>query len=208
MIKRIIFDLDNTLIIWKKEYLNALKETVEDYNLDVDYIDIDNLIEHYEESCHCYSKDMMLDMINKKFDLNLKTSFIDDWSRRLGNMADVDDYVIETLEYLSKKYELVVLTNWFKEVQITRLKTANIYKYFKEIYGGEEYLKPSPNSFLSAIGDKKVSECIMIGDSLEIDIEGALNIGMKAILVDRVNVYPESSNYQKIKTIESLKELL
>ena len=33
MIKRIIFDLDNTLITWKDEYWNAVNKTFERFNL-------------------------------------------------------------------------------------------------------------------------------------------------------------------------------
>ena len=39
MIKRIIFDLDNTLITWKEEYWNAVNRTFE--KLDLKYTDED-----------------------------------------------------------------------------------------------------------------------------------------------------------------------
>ena len=45
MIKKIIFDLDNTLILWKDEYVNALKETLKKYNINEDPNYVNNLID-------------------------------------------------------------------------------------------------------------------------------------------------------------------
>ena len=46
MIKRIIFDLDNTIMIWKDDYINALRDTLLYFNVDIKYLDdINNIIE-------------------------------------------------------------------------------------------------------------------------------------------------------------------
>lgn len=208
MIKRLIFDLDNTLIIWKDSYLEAIRKTIEYYKLDIDYIEANSFIEEYENICDKYDKELMLKLFNEKFNLNLKMDFLDKWLYELGFMADYDEKLVSLLEYLSSKYELVVLTNWFKESQLERLKTIKVDKYFKEIYSGEECIKPNPKSFIKAIGDKKIEECIMIGDNYKIDIEGAINLGMKAILIDLNDKYENSDKYQRIKTIYELKEML
>ena len=47
MVKKLIFDLDNTLIEWKDYYINAIKETVLEYKLDIDYHKLHNLVEDY-----------------------------------------------------------------------------------------------------------------------------------------------------------------
>jgi len=204
MIKRIIFDLDNTLIPWKEEYKNAIKNTIEYYKLDIDYLKVDEVIEEYENYYDKYTKENMIYLINKKFNLDLKVDFIDKWLYELGYMSDVNEVLIDTLEYLSKKYELVILTNWFKESQIPRIKKARIDKYFKEIYGGDNFIKPNPISFKTACGNYDIDECIMIGDNYKIDIEGALNIGMKVIMITD----KEIKNVKTIKNINELKEIL
>ena len=206
--KRIIFDVDNTLIPWKDEYRNAIKKTIEKYKLNVDYLKVDAVIETYEEYYDYYSKENMLELINNHFKLNLNIDFVEYWLKQLGKMAEKDHKVIETIEYLSKKYELVILTNWFKENQIERLKEAGIYKYFKEIYAGEEVLKPNKQSYLNAIENYKPEECFMIGDSYEMDIKEANKLGLKTILIDSKNKYPESAEYTKITKIIDLKEIL
>jgi len=207
MIKRLIFDLDNTLIMWRDSYKDAIKNTIEKYKLDVDYLLVDEVIEKYENYYSYYSKENMLDLINQNFNLNLDISFVEDWLTELKEMADIDDGVTQTLEYLSYKYELVLLTNWFKESQLGRMKKIGIDKYFKDIYGGEEYIKPSVESFKMAIGDKEINECIMIGDNYKTDIEGAINIGMKAIMITNKDI-EANGDYTVIHNIIELKEML
>lgn len=207
MIKRIIFDLDNTLIMWQEKYKMAIKNTIDYYKLDVDYHAVDQVIESYNNYYDIYQKENMLQLINREFNLNLRLDFIDKWLDELGSMAEIDEDVIDTLEYLSQKYELVVLTNWFKESQVSRLKKAEIYHFFKEIYDGEEVAKPNPLSFKKAIGNNEKEECLMIGDDIETDIKGAINFGIKAILIDPNDKYKDSE-YIRINNLKQLKEML
>ena len=47
MVKKLIFDLDNTLIIWKSEYVSALEETMKEFNIEsIKLYAIDNIIEN------------------------------------------------------------------------------------------------------------------------------------------------------------------
>ena len=58
MIKRIIFDLDNTIMIWKDNYINALKDTLLYFKVDIKYFDdINNIIENLENKYDRISKD-------------------------------------------------------------------------------------------------------------------------------------------------------
>lgn len=204
MIKRLIFDLDNTLIMWKDEYKNAIKKTIEHYNLDIDYLKMDKVIEEYEIYYDKYDKNNFIELINKKFNLNLQVDFIDYWLKELGNMAEENLDLIELLKYLSGKYELVILTNWFKESQLKRLKTAKIDKYFINIYDGEECIKPNEKSFIKAMGPYNKNECIMIGDIYKIDIEPANKLGIKTIMVSD-KIHDDTTN---ISNVLELKEML
>ena len=52
MIKRIIFDLDNTLITWKDEYWNAVNRTFEKLDLQYTDEDIEKIkcaVDYYED---------------------------------------------------------------------------------------------------------------------------------------------------------------
>ena len=207
MIKKIIFDLDDTLIKWDDRYIDAIKNTVLEYNIDVDYLKLNELVDKYEKYYKVYSKENMLDLFNKELNLNLDMSFMDSWLNRLGHMAFKNQEIIDTIKYLSGKYSLVVLTNFLSDVQKNRLKTADLYDFFDEIIGGEEVIKPSAESFLKACGSNNPSECIMIGDNIEVDIKGAINAGLDAILIDSDDKY-KSTNYKRIRSIIELREML
>jgi HAD superfamily hydrolase (TIGR01549 family) len=55
------------------------------------------------------------------------------------------------------------------------------------------YVKPHPTIFRAALDRLGVAaeDAAMVGDSLEEDVEGARALGLRAILVDRENRYPE-----------------
>lgn len=48
------------------------------------------------------------------------------------------------------------------------------------------------------------TEVLFIGDSIKLDIEPAITIGLNALLIDRINLYSASS----IKRIKNLNELI
>jgi putative hydrolase of the HAD superfamily len=101
------------------------------------------------------------------------------------------DDSIETLEIINKsKYQNVVLSNHVPELT-TILENIGVLKYFKQVYssGNLGFEKPNRKIFEYAINDLKIqnTECVMIGDSYEADIAGALRAGIKAILVRSEN---------------------
>jgi HAD superfamily hydrolase (TIGR01549 family) len=201
MIKRIIFDLDDTLIPWKPEYTAAIKKATKEYNLPYSPIKIDSLCETYENHYNKYTIANFQEHAKKSMNIDLPTEYLNTWLKYLGNMSEENSDINDTLSYLSKKYELVILTNWFKDSQTERLKTARMYHYFKEIYGGDDFIKPSRESFMQAIGNHLPSECLMIGDNYKIDIEGAINAGLEAIYLT------SSDTTKSVTTIKDLSEL-
>ncbi len=209
-VKRLIFDLDNTLILWVDDYTSALKETMEYFNVDTDYLNIDAIVESQEKIHEIMNKQDFLDDINHACGLNLNMDFIDMLLENQKKLAISNDKALkETMKYLSEKYEIVLLTNWYTDTQVGRLETAGIAKYFKEFYGGDlGYIKPHPDSFLRAIGSNKIEQCIMIGDSDYHDIEGALELGMPVIQVDIKNKIKEKKSYPVIKNIKELMDIL
>ena len=74
----------------------------------------------------------------------------------------------KTLQYLKQKYDLVVLSNWFKKSQDERLKRLGLDKYFSTTYMTENIpMKPNKEAFEIAKGPYEFSECVMVGDSLK-----------------------------------------
>lgn len=197
MIKKIIFDLDNTLIDWIDEYDYALRDTLIKYNINFDYSLLSNAIDEYDYTSKIYNSYDLMNYLNNKYNLGITIDFINDWLIELGNMGSISEERKELLKYLSSKYELVVLTNWESNCQANRLKHAGIYNYFKAVYGGEVLKKPSEESFRKAIYPNAIEECVMVGDSLYFDIEPAIKLGLKTYMVGK-----------DIKSILDLKEML
>lgn len=211
MIKRIIFDLDNTLIDWKDNYsADGVKSACDMFG--IKYNDeiietIVNVINNYEKSNEYFDINIMQELINKELNENYSTDFTKAILKYFETCVpkEIDINIIKTLDYLKSKYELVILTNWFKYQQIERLKNAGIYKYFKYVYGAENIkMKPNKEAFKTAIGEFSANECVMIGDNLKIDIDGALNVGINAIFLNRKNISVD----EKYTVITHLDELI
>lgn len=186
MIKRLIFDLDNTLIMWEDEYNNSIPNALNDLNIEYDDKFIDNInkaIDEYEIYNDTYDINKMHDMFEEYTNTKIPYEFMDRWSYYVSKCSPKEDLELKsTLEYLSQKYELVVLTNWFTKVQSERLKNYGILKYFKEVIGTDKIKnKPNKESFIYACGNNKPNECVMIGDNYEIDIKVPKELGLKTI---------------------------
>ncbi|MGN0973116.1 MAG: HAD family hydrolase [Bacilli bacterium] len=209
MIKRIIFDVDDTLIPFRDEYVFKLYHVYKKY-VDKDMKNIINLIvditESYDKKCIYYNKEDYLKHINNYLDTDLSEDFINEILDTMKTFVNEEDKNIKsTLEYLSSKYELVVLTNWFKDVQVKRLESLGLLKYFKEIYTSDTIKrKPYKESFLTAIGNNKPEQCVMVGDSYNIDIKPAKELGLTTVYINEKNI--SDSDYM-IKKIEELKNL-
>jgi len=212
MIKRIIFDIDNTLIQWDDKYYDTIDEIFKNLNIPFNQeikINIIRAINDYENIYNIYHEKLMLDLFNKYTGLVLPNNFMEVWLKELESCIPDDNTEIkDILEYLSDKYEIVALTNWFTVEQQNRLKNLNLDIYFKEIIGTDLVLnKPNIEAFKKAIGKHKNNECVMIGDNLEKDIIGAENAGLNTILFDYKNRYGDYP-YQKVISLMELKKYL
>ena len=132
----------------------------------------------------------------------------DDYIRYLSKQDHLVSGTIELLDYLYPKYKLHIITNGFHEVQNHKLTNSGLAKYFDVIVNSEMagVKKPNEKIFNCALEKAEVSikNSIMIGDSLEADVEGALNFGMDAILF---NYHSETGFNDEIKVVNSLLEI-
>lgn len=185
MIKRLIFDIDGTLITgvnFKTAITNALNK-ISIYEEDIidKYV---SSIKTYEENYDNYNKEDYLNHMSKEIGVNLPDNFLDIFFNELKYLVpDNNKDIINTIDELSKYYELVILTNYFKVSQMNRLNTMNIGHYFKECFG-EELIKPNKDSYLNACGNYLPNECVMIGDDINLDIISAKENGLKTIFVN------------------------
>lgn len=206
MYKKIIFDIDNTLIKWNKDESNSIKKALDELNITYDeknFKMIEEAIEDYEYKYDILTKQDMLNFINKFSKMNLDMNFMDTYFKYLKlEEVDINNDIIETLKYLKEKYELVALSNWFLDQQIIRLEKAKILEYFTNIYAADDYyLKPNENAFLRAMGNNSISECIVVGDNYDIDIEIPKALGMKTFYVNNTNINNSISSVVELKNL-------
>ena len=209
MKKRLIFDLDNTLIIWEDSFVGPLKETMEEYKVDASYKKINEIIDDLDNYEGIISRELLLDNINSKCNLNLDISFVNTLLKKQENLGIPNKEVIETLKYLKDKYSMVVLTNYYKTVQEKRLEAAHIREFFEEVYASD-YIpqKPAKEAFKIAMDNYKKEDCTVIGDSLRTDINPALEMGLNVIAVDYFNKLEDNKDYPVVRKIKDLKKYL
>ena len=114
---------------------------------------------------------------------------------------------IELLEKLSENYRLHIITNGFKEVQLTKIEQCGLQKYFDLIIISEDvgYNKPDVRIFREAerMGNTQSRACLMIGDNFNTDITGAKNAGWQSVWYN-----PEQNKRYQAIQVGCLTELL
>jgi putative hydrolase of the HAD superfamily len=113
----------------------------------------------------------------------------------------------EVLEFLKPNHKLYIITNGFKELQYRKLRNSDIEHFFDKVFISETvgYQKPHLSFFehiLEETGAKK-EECLIIGDDMKTDIQGAKNIGIACVLYNPINENDLEPDFR----IESLLEM-
>ena len=217
----VFFDLDHTL--WDFDKNSALTFDIIFKKNNV-VLDLKRFAEVYEPINQKFWKLFREEKVNKSnlrygrlketFDalnIEIKDQVIDqlaiDYIDYLTAYNYVFDGTIEILDYLKQNYNLHIITNGFKEVQQLKLDKSNISHYFDTVTSSESVgvKKPNPKIFDYALktANVKKENGIMIGDSYEADILGALNIGLDAICYNYHNVKLD----KEIKAVNHLLEL-
>lgn len=219
--KHLFFDLDHTLWDFDRNSEVAFETIFKEHNFP---FSTKAFLQHYvprnqhywklyqvnkisHEELRFYRLNDVFDILNVKVEKEIVNQISEDYITHLPNSNHLFDGAVEVLEYLQPKYNLHIITNGFHFVQDKKMKNSNIDHYFTTITNSElaGVKKPHPNIFEFALSLAKASkeESLMIGDSLEADVEGALNFGIDALFFNPDGV--EAS--KEIKQINHLLEL-
>lgn len=209
-IKKIIFDLDNTLLFISSNWNDYYQRLIDKYNFKTTPEELYSTIGSFERNNvdKIITKDYFIKYINEKLPINFTEEILENF---LSNYADIPllnlDIITNVLTYLSQKYELIVYSNWFAESQVLRLRKNNLLQFFTKIYGDDTLpIKPSKRGLEKLIGDDNIEDFVFIGDDISIDLEMPQSIGMDTIFYNRKNI--EQDKYREIHDIEELIELL
>lgn len=129
--------------------------------------------------------------LNLKVEKEVINQLSEDYITHLSSFNHLFENTFAILDYLKGHYNLHIITNGFSEVQSHKMENSNINHYFKTVTNSESVgvKKPNPKIFNHAlkVADVNKDQSIMIGDSYEADVLGAINIGMKAIFFGNHN---------------------
>ena len=226
-IKHVFFDLDHTLWDFETNSALAFQKIFGEHRLN---IQLDDFLTVYKPLNFQYWKLYREERVTKAelrykrlkdtfdaLDKEVTDDLIDqlaiDYIENLPKFNHLIQGTEEILNYLKSKYQLHIITNGFQEVQSRKMQSTNIDHYFDQIITSETVgvKKPNPKVFeyaLTASGAQNY-ESIMIGDSLEADIQGAIDVGMKAIYCDFESEEPgNSENYIAVNSLVDIKQYL
>ncbi len=198
--KYILLDADDTLFDFKRSEKAAFLETCGEVGLDPD----DAVYERYHEINDMLWKRLERGEVTRDKLKELRYAMLLDeigetnngrsaqmaahYVVNLGKQHYLLDDSLEVCERLSRTYPLYVITNGITTVQLSRMSLSEIKKYITRMYISEEigYAKPSADYFryvLSDIGTDG-ADCLVVGDSLTSDIDGAINSGLDCVWVN------------------------
>jgi putative hydrolase of the HAD superfamily len=145
--------------------------------------------------------------------------FVDELGLRDGGLVDalyarfsdsssymLFDDVVPTLDAIAGSYRLGLISNferWLEE----RLVELDIGPRFEVVVISalERVEKPDPAIYELALRRMGLpaASCVHVGDSISLDVEPATSVGMRPVLLDRADRYPDPP-CPKITTLEDL----
>ena len=225
-IEHVFFDLDHTLWDFEKNSDLTFHKLFKDYSID---LEVSSFLAVYKpinlkfwrlyreekiskENLRYQRLKEAFDVVNYDASDDLINVLAIKYIEIMPNFNHLFEGTFDILDYLKEKYQLHIITNGFEEVQSRKMKSSNIDHYFNQVITSESVgvKKPNPRVFEYALNIANASKenSIMIGDSIEADIEGALNFGLKAIHCDFENTGDINTLFDTVTSLSDLKKYL
>lgn len=220
-IKALYFDLDHTLWDFEANSAEAFRTLFKEFDIQ---LHLDSFLAVYVPNNTLFWKRYREGQIDKEtlryqrlktvfdaLDYPASDALIDEvadaYIQTLPEYNKLFDGAKEILHALKPHYALHIITNGFKDVQQFKIQNSGLFPFFDTITDSSSVgkKKPDPDIFTHALklGQVAPHEAVMIGDSLEADIEGAIKVGMHA--VHFMPIEKKSPNHYK--EIDHLKQL-
>ena len=195
----LFFDLDHTLWDFEKNSALTFDQLLIDYQIPVRLEDFLKVyvplnLEYWKafreqrmdkETLRYRRIKDTFDQLEISIDDDMVFTLADAYIQNLPEHNHLFPGAIEVLDKLKERYSLHIITNGFREVQNFKMRNAGLTPYFSTVTDSESVgvKKPNPLIFQKALTDANCdpTRSVMIGDSYEADILGALQVGMHAI---------------------------
>lgn len=143
----------------------------------------------------------------------LNTYFNEEYLRISPLQTEMFPNTLETLETLKHEgYKMHIITNGFREVQLTKLENCALLPFFDIVVSSEEIgiNKPDTRIFQHSmqLANSKPEHSVMIGDDMNVDVMGAERAGMFGVHFDPKEEFNRKNNDFRIRNLDELPELL
>ncbi|CAG8998611.1 MAG: Putative HAD-hydrolase YfnB [Candidatus Celerinatantimonas neptuna] len=209
--QHIFFDLDHTLWDFERNARKALRQLYQQF-LSLSQFSEQCFIDVYEQVNHQLWALFDRGGIDKQnlrrlrfpqtfeilhaneSDYSISCDEMDQWYiEHCSKMDGLFSGCHQCLSALKQHFQLHLITNGFAETQHQKLLSSNLTGYFQQIFISDELgiHKPNPAIFEHAMSEvgAVAAECLMVGDNLVADIDGARKVG-----IDQVWFNPKSLN--------------
>lgn len=229
-IHHIFFDLDHTLWDFDRNAAATLSAIYVDHKLDeIGVSSAEHFVETFtvhnreiwrrleaKEITHDYLREerfkYIMRAINVEMSNELSNAINSQFLETLSNFTHLIDGTIDLLDYLAPKYEMHILSNGFDDIQRKKLQLSGLEKYFKNLitFDTAQVRKPDVGIFQAAmkLANAKPENCLMIGDTIDADVKGALGVGMTAVWYDANAEKCPIAGVHHIKHLSALKKII
>lgn len=226
--KHLFFDLDYTLWDFEANSEETLKELFVTYKLDRYFNGFDDFHDRYENHNLYLWSQYRKGKVDKKTlntqrfylpfseagfdDINVAKEFAGQYLSISPTKTRLFPGTLDVLDQLKPHYKMYIITNGFKEVQGKKLQNSGLSPYFNNVFISEliGVQKPHPyffDYFVKSCNAHK-NECLVIGDSLEADIEGAINAGIDQVLFNSKGLEHDKNITHEIAKLPELLQIL
>ena len=234
--KKLLFDLDNTLVDDDENRKYAIKQILVEMNEIITEERVNEFIELDDQFWKDRADGKIKDPYKFKNDedrakwiraqrfirffknisleeaIELNNKFISHLSEHIVPIKNAENI----LEYLyNKNYEIYIVTNSPEKVVNNKLKKINAHKYINTTFSSDEagHMKPHNEffrKFFQKIGTYEKDEMIIIGDELEKDVLGGIKNGIDSCWVNikRIDNNTKFKPNYEINNLIELKNIL
>lgn len=226
MIKVILWDIDGTLLNFLRAEYESIKKCFAKFELGEC---TDEMIARYSvinrkyweklERGEITKQEVLINRFKEFFEkenivTNCEEAFNKQYQYDLGDTICFNDNGYELIRELRQHYKQYAVTNGTKTAQDRKLDKSGLRELFDGIFISEEVgvEKPGKGFFdfiFQKIGDYKLDEILIVGDSLTSDMQGGNNAGIKCCWYNptgqmnkkNLRIDYEISNLQEVKNI-------
>ncbi len=224
-IKAVLIDIDNTILDFDKCADASIKKCADHFNVTLPenyykvFSECNDKLWHLLEQGLITKQDIYdrrwVEIFNRLGIDGDGTAFEEMFRKTIRNITIPVDGAEELLKYLSDKYPVYCASNASREQQEIRLRSIGFHQYITGFFMSEDigFQKPAKEFFFACcegIYPVKPSEIVMIGDSVNADIIGAKNFGIKTIWFNFRNEEYNDYNFTDytVTTLDEIKNIV